>query len=158
MIELLVRMQHGHPACLGRAVELEQPGIGEHLHDPALGFHARRRRGNHQFFHPPEITCRVPEIQHHLVMGRHQGGETCSGLGQGPKAVPGVKTAAGKHAGRTAAMQKGGEKIEGIGVAHRHYQHCLVIPAEAQFNRRHQGEIADSLMSADCAFRVSGRS
>ena len=49
--ELLVRMQHGDPAGFGRAIEFEQAGVGEHLHDPALGFRARRRRRDHQLGH-----------------------------------------------------------------------------------------------------------
>ena len=52
LVELLVRMKHCHPAGLGRTVEFEEAGVGEHLHDGALGVRSRGRRRDHQLGDP----------------------------------------------------------------------------------------------------------
>src|ERR1700722_1946487 len=41
LVELLVRMEHGRPAGLGRAVEFKEACVREHLHDGALGVRSR---------------------------------------------------------------------------------------------------------------------
>ena len=53
-------MKHRDPAGLGRAVELEEPRIGEHLHDGALGVGPRRGRRDHQLADAVE-----PELRSH---------------------------------------------------------------------------------------------
>ena len=83
--ELLVGMQHGDPARLGRAVELEQAGIPEIVHDRELGVAPRRRRGDHQLGDGIDVVAgarRGRQVEHHDVMRRHQRGEGGAAFGQ----------------------------------------------------------------------------
>ena len=94
LVELLVGMQQGDPAGLGRAVELEQSGIGEHLHDRPLGVDAGRRRRDHQLGHPVEAGLAAicsRHVEHHGVMRGHQRGEGDAHLADGAQAQRGIE-------------------------------------------------------------------
>src|SRR4029077_8327490 len=113
--ELLVRMKHGHPPCLGSAIKLEQAGVRKHLHDLALGLWARGRRGDHQFGHGIEIVFAaygLRQSEHHDVVGWHEGCECRAALCESPNAMFGVEALSVVDKVSAAAITESAKEIQ----------------------------------------------
>ena len=158
--ELLVRMQHGHPAGFGGAVELEQAGIGKHLHDLALGLGARGRRRDHQLGHGVVIVLAangLRQAEHHDVVRRHQRGEGRAALGQRPDGVLGVKALARIDRVDAAAIAERAEEVQRVRMAHRHHQKRAVVAVQAQLDLGDHRQQHGAAVAAHHALRVARR-
>ena len=157
--ELLVRAEHGDPAGLARAVELEQARAREHLHHGALRVRPRRCRGDHQLLHPAKLEVGPRgrgHAQHHDVVGGYQRGEGRAALGQGPQAVLGVEALARVDVGRTAAIEERAEEVERVGMTHRHDQECCVLAVERELDLGDEREQDGRLVAAHHTLGLAG--
>ena len=153
-------MKHGHPAGLGRAVEFEEAGVREHLHDGALGVRSRRRRRDHQLGDPVEVELRarrLGERQHHRVVCRHQRGERGDALAKNARAVLRIEALAAVDCRGRAAIGEGAEEVERVGVAHRHDEQRAVVAVHAEFDLRDERQHGAAAMIAYRALWVASR-
>ncbi len=153
-------MQHGHPACLGRAIELEQPRVPEIFHDGALGVRSRGRRRDHELGDPAGLAAlahRRVQPEHHHVLRRHQRGEGLAARRNGAQKMLGIEALAVVDRAEAAAIGKRASKVERVGVTHRHREQRAVGPAEAEFDRRDQGQQSAGTVAADRALGRTGR-
>src|SRR5262252_10321915 len=158
-LELLVGMQHGDPAGLGRAVELEQAAIAEVIEDRELGVAARRRRRHQQLAHALAAVARTRrgrQAEHHDVVGRYQRREGRAALGERAQEVLGVEALHAVDEAARAAIRERVEEIERVGVTHWHHQQRRVVAVEAHFDVGRRRQVRARTVAADRAFRLAG--